>query len=226
MSRLLLSVAAAAMSVAAAAMSMAVPKQKSVTAPRCPATVLLGNWSLTASTTFERPVQASYAELCHDEWGLHVSIEAEERYVFSPWNKCNDKVFARSDVVEAFLAPVVHPDDAPQQYFELDTAPSGAMFGALIGNRDGNASTPIANPDILGQPICAPDSNDGLRPWSIHDCMLPCSDAAQFPKGLTASAANVSGGFRVQLSVPWDLFAERFRPLAADHVRADQPWPM
>ena len=209
----------------AATLSVSSPP-KSVTVPRCPATAALGNWSLTAAATFEPPAQATHAALCHDGWGLHVSIDAEDRHVFSPWHKCNDQVFARSDVLEAFLAPVLRVTDAPQQYFELDTAPSGAMFGALVGNRDGTASTSIANPSILNDPTCAPGRADA-DPWksSIHDCLLPCSGAADFPEGLTASAANVSGGFRVRLSVPWGLFDDRFRPRPVGDRHADRPWP-
>jgi len=158
--------------------------------------------------------------LCHDTTGFHVSLMAEDKHIFSPWHECNDHVFSRSDVLEAFITPVTSIFDSPQQYYELDTSPTGALFGALVGNRLGNSSTAVANPSIIGNRTCDPPARSlSLSSSSpIHDCAIRCSGAAKFPEGLTASATVAQGGYTVELLVPWALFDRTFQPRPA-------PWP-
>lgn len=102
------------------------------------------------------------------------------------------------------------------------------MFGALIGNALGNSSTLIANPAVAGRDSCPPETNlqaraarQSLTAPSLQDCMLNCTGAANFAAGLTASAETTSGGYMVQLSVPFTIFAPQFGP----YHSASTPWP-
>lgn len=183
-----------------------------ITAPRCPAVASFGPFSLNSKVA--RPAQRTVGSLCHDATGLHVSLMAEDKHIFSPWHDCNDHVFSKSDVLEAFITPVTNIFDSPQQYYELDTSPTGALFGALVGNRLGNSSTAVANPSIIGNRTCDPPARSlSLSSSStIHDCAIRCSGAAKFPEGLTASATVAQGGYTVELLVPWALFDVRHDP--------------
>jgi len=190
-----------------------------VRVPACARAVAkLSNFSLNNADIYAAPLQQTSATLCHDGEGLHLTMHADDAHVFSPWHDCNADVFSRSDVLEAFVAPVLDAHDAPQQYFELDTAPTGALFGALVGNAQGNASTPVANPDATGEPVCAPGASTGNRA-AFQDCLLPCTGTATFPSGVRATASTRDDGFDVRLTVPWTLFAARFRPAGG------KPWP-
>ena len=57
--------------------------------------------------------QSTSGSVCYDTDGLHVQETAQEEHIFSPYTQCNDEVFASSDVLEVFLAPVLEATDNP-----------------------------------------------------------------------------------------------------------------
>jgi hypothetical protein len=138
--------------------------------------------------------QPTQGTVCYDGAGLHVSEFATEASVFSPYASCNDALWVAGDVLEVFLAPVADPTDDPQWYFELDAAPTGAMFAGLIDNAKGTAGTCIA----AAAPCAAGP--------------LPCSGAAAFPLNMTVATTTATGYWTTGLFVPWGLFAPEFQP--------------
>merc|ERR1711871_1895025 len=74
--------------------------------------------------------QHTEGSVCWDATGLHIHESATDRFIFSPYVRCNSPVFVNSDVLEVFIAPVHSLSDNPQWYFELDTSPSGVMWAA------------------------------------------------------------------------------------------------
>lgn len=151
--------------------------------------------------------QKTTGNICWDNQGLHVTEVAREKHVFSPYTQCNSPVFSQSNVLEVFIAPVLHVTDNPEWYFELDASPSGAMWGGLTNNSRGNASTCLAVDGCAG-------------PCGIGTCLLPCEGLARFEHNLTAFARNVTGGYEMTMSIPWALFQPTFRP------EETRPWKL
>ena len=180
--------------------------------PRCPAMASYGAFKLTTSPGDEDATQRTTGQVCWDDVGMHVHETAvSSTPVFTPWAHCDDPVFSRSHVLEIFMAPVLRVTDNPRYYFEMDTAPSGAVWVGLSNNSKGNASTFVANP-------------------STKTGQLPCSGLGSFPTGPTSSAWNASDGssssqasssleWGVKTTVPWTMWAEKFRPGGSG------PWP-
>lgn len=145
-----------------------------------------------------RAAQATNGRICWSSLGLHILETAQEKHIFSPYTGCESPVFVKSDVLEAFLAPVIQLSDNPQWYFELDVSPSGVMWGGLSNNSLGNASTCVAEKCTSGQ--------------------LPCSGMANFAHGMHAAAKNFSHAYQTSLFVPFEIFAKPFR------LKNDKPW--
>jgi hypothetical protein len=149
--------------------------------------------------------QQTSGSICYDATGIHIKERANETHIFTPYAHCDDNVWVHSDVLEVFVAPVLSVYDNPQWYFELDTAPSGAMWGGLINNTKGNVTTCVSG-----------DGCDVAGP-------LPCSGLADFDNGLTVTETNSTNAWSTSLFVPWELFASEFRP-SSSSAGTTKPW--
>ena len=154
------------------------------------------------------PTFATNGGICHDEMGFRVVMVATDANIFSPYTTCNSEVFVGSDVMEVFMAPVDDLSDDPQYYYELDTSPSGALWGGISNNTLGNSSVCIAE-------------NDECTAGT-----LTCSGLADFAHGMTTTAQNLTRineteawGWRVDLFVPWEIFAEKYQPKFNEDTR-------
>ena len=134
--------------------------------------------------------QQTRVEVCHTRHGLHISSRARDRFIFSPYTRCNDPVFVRSDVLEVFIAPVRRATDNPVWYWELDAAPTAALWLGLSRNPRGNAS------------YCADTA--ACRPGTLN-----CTGRNSFapvPVALAAYADPAAGAWGDRLFVPFALF--------------------
>jgi hypothetical protein len=139
--------------------------------------------------------QATSGTICHDGDGIHVHEVATEEYVFSPYSHCNDEVYVNSDVLEVFIAPVLSVTDNPIWYYELDSAPTGAMWGGLIDNEaKGNSSTCV--------------SENGCESSGT----LPCEGVASFAHNMTVVTTSGTGYYTTSLFIPWEIFSPEFQP--------------
>jgi hypothetical protein len=135
--------------------------------------------------------QQTVVEICHTRHGLHISSRAHDRFIFSPYTHCNDPVFVQSDVLEAFIAPVRRPTDNPVWYWELDTAPTAALWLGLSRNPRGNAS------------YCA-------DPAACRPGVLNCTGRNSFapvPVAVATYADPANAAWGARLFVPFALFA-------------------
>jgi len=146
-------------------------------------------------------VQPTTVQVCWDQFGIHVSGNATDRHIFSPYVHCNDPVFINSDVMEVFIAPVYSATDNPIWYHEVDTGAAGALWGGLIHNPRGNAS------------VCLNCT------CSSSPCTLPCTGRDSFsPIPLSVTVQNGTGWWADFLFLPWNLFPAEF-------VAAGKPFP-
>lgn len=157
--------------------------------------------------------QQTRVELCATTSSLRLVAWLDDAVVMSPHTHCDDDVWAGGDVFETFVAPVDHVHDAPIWYYELDTGAAGAVYASHVNNSRGNASN------------CADSCREGrhLPPLCnavFCDWELPCAGAADFrPAGyptLRSIASNVTGGWRVNMSLPFALFSH--------HVTQSRLW--
>ena len=146
--------------------------------------------------------QPTNGTLCYDELGVRVAFLATDTHIFSPYTACDATTWAASDTVEVFAAPVLATTDNPVWYFELDTVPTGAMYGGLVNNSKGNAST------CIDEHACAASGP------------LPCTGASAFAHGMTARTTNGTGFWTSTYFIPWAVFLPEFQP------RSGVPWPL
>ena len=155
-----------------------------------------GNFRVCDPASDAPAVQRTVGTMCYDADGIHVSEIASEAHIFSPYVTCNSEVFDSSDVLEVFIAPVLSVLDNPEFYFELDAAPTGAMWGGLSDNPRGNASTCV--------------SETGCGEGSIGT--LPCSGISTFAHNMTVAVANRTRAWETHLYIPWGIFDPQFQP--------------
>lgn len=167
---------------------------------------VFGNFRLCDPASDSPALQQTVGTMCYDSDGIHVSERASEKYIFSPYVTCNSEVFSRSDVLEVFLAPVLSVLDNPEFYFELDAAPTGAMWGGLSDNSRGNSST------CVSETGCGADSIG----------TLPCSGMANFAHNMTVAVSNNTRSWETHLYIPWGIFDPKFQPQGANALT---PWP-
>jgi len=153
-----------------------------------------GDFKITNVPTVEPALDQTTGEICWNQKGISVKEFAFDTHVFTPWMHCNDLVFQKSSVLEIFVAPVHHVSDNPIWYFELDTAPSGAMWSGLSNDSRGNSSTCV--------------SADGCDKSGT----LECTGINTFPHHLTTTALNKSKGWGIEMIIPWEMFAKEFQP--------------
>ncbi len=163
-----------------------------------------GDFKVSDSPSVVAAAQATNGSLCFDDAGLSISLLATDKHIFSPYTACNAQTWVASDSVEVFIAPVRAVTDNPMWYFELDMVPSGVMYGALVNNTRGNATT------CIDENLCKASGP------------LPCSGAADFPHGMTFHVSNATGAWLSTLFLPWGVFAPEFRPAAAGAA----PWAL
>jgi hypothetical protein len=138
--------------------------------------------------------QSTNGTLCFGDAGVVVTFNASDAFIFSPYTKCDSTTWVASDTVEVFIAPVRAVTDNPQFYYELDAVPSGVMYGGLVNNSKGNAST------CIGESGCKTPGP------------LPCTGAAEFAHKMTITASNATRSWSVSYFIPWAVFAPEFRP--------------
>lgn len=155
------------------------------------------NFLITTEAEDVPAVQQTNGTICWDRSGLHLSELAEEKYIFTPYDQCNDPVFVSSDVLEVFISPVRNPQDNPDWYYELDTAPSGAAWGGISDNSKGNVTYCTTSTG------CTSDGN------------LECTGVADFANGVQTSAFNQTNAWGIKMSIPWTIFADEFQPTTA-----------
>ena len=145
----------------------------------------------TAEGNITAAVQKTRVQICHTSHGLRISFIARDNFIFSPYSRCNDPVFIRSDTLEAFIAPVRLPTDNPIWYWELDAAPTAALWVGVSQNPRGNAS------------YC-------LDPAACRPGALNCTGRNSFaplPIALSTRSDPAAGEWRESLFVPFALFA-------------------
>jgi len=154
----------------------------------------VNHFKLTNVPGDEAASEQTQGTICWDATGIKVTEMAVDSHVLAPWTHCNDPVFQKSSVLEIFVAPVTKVTENPQWYFELDTAPSGALWGGLSNNSRGNSS------------VCV--SSDGCTSPGL----LACSGLASFKHELTSRAFNLSTGWGIEINIPFAMFAPTFQP--------------
>ena len=162
----------------------------------------VSHYYVTTSPGMALPKQHTSADVCWDAQGWQVHMTADDTHVFTPHATCNSQVWENGDVMEVFMAPVVSVQTAPRYYYETDTAPSGALFGAVIDNPKGNATQCNLMHCVKGD--------------------LPCSGLSHFPAGVQTVATNTTDGWKVHLTVPWSMFKPAYRPSA----NGGKPYPL
>ena len=171
-----------------------------------------GSFKVSNSEGNIAAAQPTDGTMCFDDSGIVISLVATDAHTFSAYTNCNSHTWVASDTVEVFIAPVRTLSDNPQWYFELDSVPSGAMYGGLVNNSKGNASTCI---DENGCKSSGP---------------LPCTGAAGFAHNMTVTTSNATGSWSSTLFIPWGIFAPQFRPKRSAESGAEQvsiePWEL
>jgi hypothetical protein len=163
---------------------------------------VFGAFKISNVTGSVPATQATSGTVCWDASGIEVSFFVVDAHIFSPWTKCDSTTWVNSDTVEVFVAPVNVVTDNPAWYYELNTVPTGAMYGGLVNNSRGNASTCI-------------DENG----CSTHGPM-PCSGINGFAHRMTVRVSNLTGAWTADYFIPWEIFSPAFRPVAG------RPWPL
>ena len=163
--------------------------------PNCTTgTATYHHFQITNVNTSQPATEPTTGTICYNNFGISIKEYATDSHVFTPWTHCNSPVFQRSSVLEIFVAPVYSVTDNPVWYFELDTAPSGALWAGLSNNSRGNSTTCVAA-------------------QGCHSSgTLQCSGTNTFDKSLTTKAFNTSTGWGIEINVPWQLFPPEFQP--------------
>ena len=140
-------------------------------------------------------LQQTVVKICHSESGFKIVTVANDTNIFSPYTTCNSQVWVNSDVLEVFLGPVVSPFDNPKWYHETDTSASGAVWAGHINK-----------PKLGNWSNC--DGGIGCQPGP-----LPCSGLDSFTglPGLHAQVTNMTGSWKNELTIPFNLFPEKYR---------------
>jgi len=160
---------------------------------------------LTVPKQDEYPTEPTMTSVCWEGAGVVVRSNSTDNDIWQTCEECNCAVFSNGDVAEAFLGPVSSPSAAPTWYLELDVgALHGASWAGIVKNSLGT--------DTLYTPAipCQVDPPAG----SFASCELGCGG----PRPVVRTAEGPGWWWR-EMVVPWELYAEKFRPVDG------KPWP-
>lgn len=177
--------------------------------PACRAGVARAtNFSVSPEAADVPARQSTAATICHTKVGLHVSMVARDRNVFSGVTQCNSRsLWSHGDLLEFYIGPVASLHDAPVWYHEIDSVPTGATYVGHQNNTLGNYTVPRACPGCVASK-CSP-----LHPGELCENWLPCHGRASFDghPELRVRVSNGTEQWASRLTVPWTLFPEGSR---------------
>ena len=172
----------------------------------------LKNWTLVGPINGLSPLQNTEATICWDEHALIIESIIFDKNICSPYTSCGEKTYDDADVLEVFVAPVLEISDAPEFYYELDAAPSGALWAAAIDDSLGTSQ------------YCSLLHEHCIAPGPLK----ACTGSATYAHGLNVETSkfydsDAGQGWKARFTVPFDIFSLPFQPKLrpVDHI---QPW--
>ena len=176
---------------------------------------ILQNWTVTGSIDGLLPLQSTNATICWDEVGLIIDSAIYDTDMCSPYSLCGETIYVDSDVLEVFLAPVLNISDAPEFYYELDAAPTGALWAAAIDDSLGTSH------------YCTLLYEHCVSPGPLK----ACTGAANYPRGLNVATSqffdsDTLQGWKARFTIPFEMFSVPFQPKLqqSDHSKPWKTW--